>query len=407
MSISCNKSVAGEIPQLIGDGVSDDTAAIQAMLDSGVSCVYLPPPAKEYLISKTLKIGSNQELKLDRFTVVRLAPNSNCPLLENKGFLEGGNKRLAVTGGIWDYDNIHQAPNQNLIPPEKRIKLDPPKKDRFEFRYEYVLGTAMRFHNVEDISFKGMTIRNPTTYGMKFCRMSYFLIDDITFDYSTWNPGPLNMDGVHLDGFCHHGRISNLRGTCYDDLVALNANDGGCSVEKGPITDIDIDGLYADFCHSAVRILSAPEPVRRVTVRNVHGNFYTYTVGFTHYFPENPRGTFEDMVVEDIFAAKAEVPKETGGEGYRHPMEIIHVEGPVDIKNLVVQRVYRTEKTIPAATVGVDTQSVVENLVVRDSRMVNELGVPIKAFSIRGKVGKLINENNVFIGEWTDTEPVI
>ena len=71
------------LPPLAGDGATDDTAAIQARLDSGASCVYLPPPAKCYLISKTLKIGSNQELRLDRFSVVRLAPKSDCPMIEN------------------------------------------------------------------------------------------------------------------------------------------------------------------------------------------------------------------------------------------------------------------------------------------------------------------------------------
>ena len=81
------RGVAAEsFPPLVGDGVVDDTAAIQARLDSGMSCVYLPPPAKCYLISKTLKIGSNQELRLDRFPVVRLAPKSDCPMVENRGY---------------------------------------------------------------------------------------------------------------------------------------------------------------------------------------------------------------------------------------------------------------------------------------------------------------------------------
>ena len=41
---------AAELPPLHGDGVTDDTAAIQARLDTGASMVYLPPPAKNYLI---------------------------------------------------------------------------------------------------------------------------------------------------------------------------------------------------------------------------------------------------------------------------------------------------------------------------------------------------------------------
>lgn len=73
----------------VGDGVHDDTDAIQALLDSGRSLVYLPPPPKEYLISRTLKIGSRTELRLDRLTRIRLAPNSNCPMLQNRDYYYG------------------------------------------------------------------------------------------------------------------------------------------------------------------------------------------------------------------------------------------------------------------------------------------------------------------------------
>lgn len=65
--------------ELCGDGVHDDTAAIQARLDSGTNCVYLPPPVREYLISRPLRIGSDQELRLDRLTRIRLAPKSPKP----------------------------------------------------------------------------------------------------------------------------------------------------------------------------------------------------------------------------------------------------------------------------------------------------------------------------------------
>ena len=43
------------LPSLVGDGVVDDTVAIQARLDSGMGCVYLPPPAKHDLISEVRK----------------------------------------------------------------------------------------------------------------------------------------------------------------------------------------------------------------------------------------------------------------------------------------------------------------------------------------------------------------
>ena len=297
------------LPPLAGDGVADDTAAIQARLDSGASCVYLPPPAKCYLISKTLKIGSEQELRLDRFSVVRLAPKSDCPMVENRGYVGGSDRRIAITGGIWDMANLDQSPN-----PQQYGRLDPPKPSPMPKRHEngFFFGMAMRFSNVEGMTVRGVTVRNPTSYGIAFCKTSYFLVDDVTFDYTTWNPIPLNLDGVHFDGHCHHGKISNLRGTCFDDLVALNANDGQCAQEEGAITDVDIDGVYADYCHSAVRMLSTGAELKRVTVRNVHGNFYTYAVGLTHFFPKRPRGCFDDIVISDVFAAKLRRHRDLG-----------------------------------------------------------------------------------------------
>ena len=65
-------------------------------------------------------------------------------------------------------------------------------------------------------------------------------------------------DGIQLDGYCRFGRISNLKGATNDDLVAINADDNeNESPCFGPIEDISIDGLYAEGCHSAVRILSS------------------------------------------------------------------------------------------------------------------------------------------------------
>ena len=380
---------AAELPPLVGDGVADDTAAIQARLDAGSPLVYLPPPKKHYLISETLRIGSDTELRLDRFSVIRLAPKSDCPMIENRCYLKGQDVRIALTGGIWDMANLDQSPN-----PGAWWWYKPPRKKNYPkaFDPDFFIGMAMRFSHVEGMTVKGVTVRNPTSYGMAYCNLSNFLIDDITFDYRTFNPFEGNLDGVHLDGNCHHGRISNLRGTCYDDMVALNASDGICAQEEGPITDIDIDGLYAGYCHSAVRMLSAPAPVKRVTVRNVHGEFFVYAVGLTHYMPERPRGTFDDIVIEDVFMTKAFSPESFGRMG-RANYAPIYIEGPSDVGNLTVSRFVRDEKNLPIATVTSDPESTVKNLVVRDSKMRNALAEPVKFFDLKGKVERLTVEN--------------
>ena len=413
MKISCKMFLGGialagrlvaALPPLAGDGVTDDTAAIQARLDSGMSCVYLPPPAKCYLISKTLKISSYQELRLDRFSVVRLAPKSNCPMVENRGYVGGSDRRIAITGGVWDMANLDQSPN-----PQQYRRLNPPKPSPMPERHEngFFFGMAMRFSNVEGMTVRGVTVRNPTSYGIAFCKTSYFLVDDVTFDYTTWNPIPLNLDGVHFDGHCHHGKISNLRGTCFDDLVALNANDGQCAQEEGAITDVDIDGVYADYCHSAVRMLSTGAELKRVTVRNVHGNFYTYAVGLTHFFPKRPRGCFDDIVISDVFAAKVYSPEGIGVNS-RTNYPPIWVQGPVDVGSLTIRNLSRDERNIPVASIRVDKAATIGRLTVRDCKVINRMEKPLAFFDVRGKVSTSTVENNAFIsapGENVQTAP--
>lgn len=381
-----------EFPVLFGDGVTDDTAAIQARLDSGASCVYLPPPEKAYLISKTLLIGSGQELKLDRYSEIRLAPQSNCPMIQNKCYLTGLDRRISLTGGIWDMANVDQSPN-----PQQYHLLTPPQKSPLKEKYDpdIFFGCAMRFSHVDNMSITGLTVRNPTSYGMKFCHSSYMYINDISFDYTSCNPIFLNMDGVHLDGHCHHAKISNLRGTCYDDLVALNANDISCAQDEGPITDIDVDGVYADYCHSAVRMLSTGADLERVTIRNVHGNFYVYAVGLTHFFPERGRGRMDHITIENVFTGKEYAPENIGRES-RVGYPLLWVDNLLDIGSLTIRNFVREEKNIGNPSIVIEKSSTVKRLTVRDCKQINRLAEPIKFYDNRGKVETELFENNEY-----------
>lgn len=100
---------------LYGNGIDDDFPAIQEMLDSGKSVVTLPAPEKHYVIGKTLKIHSDQELKTGRYTRIVLKDGANCAMLENADF-DGGNKNVCVDGGIWDMNHNRQKPNPYHFP---------------------------------------------------------------------------------------------------------------------------------------------------------------------------------------------------------------------------------------------------------------------------------------------------
>jgi len=287
-----------------GDGVADDTAEIQKLLDQK-GLVALEQPKAVYRISKTLKIHSDTELRLAPDARVLLAPNSDCPLLGNSD-VANGNVRITVKGGIWDMDNTKQGPNAawaHLANPPR------PRANAFgKYVADFYRGNAFYFENIQGFRFEGAVIRNPVTYAFQMCRVCDFDVNGVTFDFTTENPIKGNMDGIHLDGGCHRGRIANLRGTCWDDMVAINADDGLCSASLDEISDVVIEDLKVDYCHSAVRLLSAPNPVRRIRIRNVEGRFYQYAIGFTHYFPERPQGIIEDILIEHVKVCKVPPP---------------------------------------------------------------------------------------------------
>ena len=297
----------------VGDGVADDTAEIQKMLDAK-GLISLEAPGACYRISRSLRIGSDTELRLASDARVLLAPGSDCPLLVNAD-ITNGNARITVWGGIWDMDNTRQAPNPGwahlATPPQPQRRCNP-RGDYEPTRYR---GNAFYFENVQGLRFGGASIRNPVTYAFQMCRVCDFTVDGVTFDFTTENPIKGNMDGIHLDGGCHRGRIANIRGTCWDDMVAINADDGICAAHKEEISDVVIENLHSDYCHSAVRLLSAPHPVRRIRIRNVTGRFYQYAVGFTHYFPERPQGVIEDITIEHVRVCK--VPPPDGIPGFQ------------------------------------------------------------------------------------------
>ena len=391
--------------KLYGDGIHDDTAAIQEMIDSGSTLVALPVPEKHYLISKTLVLPSNIELRLDRLTTIKLAPKSNCPMLTNSDY-EKGNCRIIIDGGIWDLNNLEQAPNPMMLQGDtnpdqvKRLPIpadypiDPelgyaaPAGDRMWHPDRY-WGSGLFFLNVDQFEMRNMVLKDPVTFAAQFARLSNFTMCHITFDFNEGNPAPNNMDGLHFDGFCRNGKISDLKGACYDDLLAFNADDGTIdSPCFGPIENIEVDGIFADRCHSAARLLSCGSMIRNITIRNVHGTFYRYCVGFTHFFPERKaRGRFDHIVLENFFIGK-DLPLES--DWNKCPdFPLIWGEGNGSIGSLRITGLHRVEEHTPVPAVEFGADFEVGQLTMSDCSCENHLPDELVFLQNNGKIEKL------------------
>jgi len=386
---------------LYGDGIHDDTDAIQELIDSGVCEVSLPAPKKLYLISRPLVIPSNFKLKLPRFAEIKLADGANCFMLQSKAvpkpadrlrsYLTDFQKKLwhfvddlspdaedachdfEIEGGIWNFNNLNQDEN--------------PIYTR-NYKTPGYLGHTMLFYNVRSFRLANMTFKDPSNYAIMIESGSYFTIENIVFDFNFGNPIASNMDGVHLNGNCHYGIIRNLQGACYDDLVALNAHEGA----GGDITHIEIDGIFSENCHSAVRLLTVNHKIEHVTISNVHGTYYQYCIGFTKYYPGETTGHFDAIRLSGIYAAKSvrlPIQEAHMGTGRTYHFPFIWLQGGTVVKDLVIDGVHRREFVNPIDTIHISENAAVDTLTVSDLTLENHTDKPCAKLVNRGAVNTL------------------
>lgn len=380
------------MPVLYGDGIHDDAPAIQAMLDSGASAVQLPVPQKEYCIGTTLYIHSGQTLTLPETTVIRLLPCSSCFMLRNA---TQNDHDICVSGGIWDYDNVRQAGNP-VITGRRKVKNRPTHRDGNPDTVVTYLpdgadytGVIMRFFGVTRLSIHGITFKDPVTYCLQIAYAKYFTVENVRFDQNLGNPTAENMDGVHIDGGCRFGSIRNVQGTCYDDVVALNADDG-CD---GPIEDITVDGVYGENSLRGVRLLSIKSDVARITVQRVYGTFYQNCVGLTYFYPRSGvRGKMSHIVLRDLFGENAP-RKPQYRKGKKYAFSFVWIDGDLDIDRLSIENLMRRERVAVVETLKVCQNCRIGTLSVRNAEQRNETGTPFPMITVEGEIGKLYLSN--------------
>lgn len=383
--------------KLYGDGIHDDYPAIQELIDSGKREISLPLPENFYLISKSLELPSNFRLILPRFAVICLADNASCVMVKNKTITRENYvlnnsimdfceiytddykcENIEIVGGIWDFNNKNQIPNpiQTLHAPNGYS------------------GFGMLFYNVKGLTIRSLTLKDPVNFAVTLDTVSYFTVDDIQFDYNYGNPTATNMDGIHLNGNCHYGRITNLKGSCYDDVVAINADEGS----NGPISNISVDGIFSEDSHSAVRLLTVTQPVENINITNVYGSYYQYCIGLTKYYPGETTGFFDNITISNVYASKAErYAIYQKGNSPAYPF--IFVQDETVTKNLYVKNLHRKEKINTVETVFVGKTAVVDNLVLENITCDNLTELEFVPFVIKGTVKNLKSSNIMIDGK--------
>ncbi|MGN0843873.1 MAG: glycosyl hydrolase family 28-related protein, partial [Kiritimatiellia bacterium] len=294
----------------IGDGLADDSPAIQKALDSGARRVKIP--SGKYRIVTTLRVNSHTEILADKDAVLFLCGNTPKKrgdfLLTNANHQEG-NEKIRIRGGIWDGNN--QGPcntkTENLFDPNAWS------------------GSVLNFYKVDGLTLRDITVANSVTYNIRLCRINHFDFRDIRFQSDRI---AFNQDGLHFGGYCRNGRVRNVaaisKGQTNDDLIALNADDSlvrleNLDLECGPIENISFENISAEDCHTGVRFLSVDSPIRHIRIRNFQAGCRCYAINAdgarycrTPLFSDIDRpegvGCIEDVVL-DGFSCHATLPQ--------------------------------------------------------------------------------------------------
>lgn len=374
---------------LYGDGIHDDTLALQAMLnDRGIVTVEKPGT---YLISKTLVICSNTKFVLSPGAKLLAAPFSKCALIENEHFAGGGrDENIEIIGGVWDGN----CDEMGLVAEyESTHRLDNP------YSPSLFKGKLIRFAHIDRIVLTCMTVRNPVSYGIQIGDVYGFVVRDLFFDYN-WHFG--TMDGVHINGPAYDGVIENLCGTTNDDLVSLTTYDEPhAEVTIGNIENVYIHNLTARNGYSGVRLLSGENcHLCRVRIDGLYGTYRHHAVVISNHNQRPGSVWFDDIIIENVYASKSHTPLTEGchllWEKGADKNAFLRFEKGARCGNIVIRDVHRhQEKSTESTLLSVTESCEIDRLLVENVYQTLDAGATAPFWNVEGTVHTLITRNVV------------
>lgn len=250
----------------VGDGVTDDTRAIQAALWAGTDISIRQPGT--YVISGTLVresgssnakanaalvIPSGRRLAMARGVTLKLATGSHCYMIRNAGWATGDSD-IVIEGGAIDANQAGQIENLDFEP--------------------YWFGHAVLLHRVNRVTLRDLYSTNPRMYSVLFSGCNDILVERIQFLHDR-----RNSDGIHVNGPTRGVVIRDLWGRTWDNMVGLIAAEvdyfrglSDLTLGAGDIRDVLVERVTTFAGKEPVR-LAGPEwtTLENITIRSVSG----------------------------------------------------------------------------------------------------------------------------------------
>ena len=324
----------------VGDGQTDDTAAIQSAFSSNATKVTIHPGV--YRVTSALFVPSGKTIIASQEAHIIL-DGDECPcLLTNarKGYVD---EDISICGGIWDAADSGSP--------------------------------AMDFTRVRGLRLDDITTANATGSHIRLSSVDGFDIRRVHFNRKE---AKACDDGLHLAGCCRNGRVADMTtsdGAICGSLVALSADSSSetphipCPI-CGPIENISFRDLDAGCCQSAIRLRSTRSTIRNIRFENVANGATRLAIGdhvgdWRKLMPADI-GHLDNIVFDDLSINSEQVKPKRSGERIR--THILLEDGEFLITSPFGERTHPVTGEVASFHSGVDGA-------LWDGRMLVETGI--------------------------------
>lgn len=390
---------------VITGGGTDDTAALQAVLDTArlTGGIRLIMDGAALVSGLRLHSGTTIEC-LNADCGFFQIPQSNCAIVTNADWDRQAlrTRNITLIGGTYNQNCLHQE-HHTALPPKDSVSETVGAHWTF----------GLEFYGVENLVLRDLRIVDFRTFAVTIGCFRNVTIEKVWLDLPN-RMHAQNQDGFHFWGPGQFLTVRDVGGKVGDDFMNIGPDEEDL---QSSITDVLVDGVFLDDADQAIRLLSRGSGLLdRCTIRNVQGTYRSYGFYINSWFPGDTAGNFGDIFLENIhlthtapnYDYRPPVLFSVGGDIRCLTLKNIRHEYPVDpraIGEFGLPFYATTPDTIGNYVYPAGHAPILHTLIIDGLTLLErEDSIGLEAFQVFGPIGNLILKNVVALTD-PDVEP--